>query len=135
MNRLSKMLVLIALGAMHCSLASASQVNLMVGETAYGQGQNSFPFSTMPDYYGYASTRYQQVYAAELFSSPVSIQELVFYPTSNTSAPILPATFEVFLSVTGYGVNELSARSFEANLGNVTRLFATMTGGFNARGS
>jgi hypothetical protein len=135
MTRVSKILVSVALGAMQCGLASAAPVDLIVGETAYGQGQNAFPFGTLPEYYGYASTRYQQVYAADLFSGPARIQDLIFYPTSNTAAPILPATFDVFLSVTGYGVNELSARTFEANLGSNTQFFATMTGGFILSGA
>jgi len=93
--------------------------------------QNAFPFSTLPSYYGYASSRYQQIYASSSFSGPIDIRQLVFYASSNTMAPILDGTIQVFLSVTDRGVNGISNRPFNDNLGGDTRLFATFGGGFS----
>lgn len=135
MNRGSRGLALVALFLLHSAVARAAPMEVIVGDPAvYGSSENFFPFGTLPGSYGHPSTRYQQVYASNAFSAPFLIQELVFYPTSNTSAPILPATFEIFLSVTPHGVNEIGAQPFDANLGSDTRLFATLTGGFTIAG-
>jgi hypothetical protein len=116
------------------SLALATSV--VVGDPQlYGHAENGFPFSTLPGYYGYANTRYQQVYAANAFPGPISIDELVFYASSNAGAPVLGGYFEFFLSVTDRGVNEISYRPFDANLGADTRLFAAFTGGSTLGGS
>lgn len=93
--------------------------------------QNAFPFSTLPSYYGYASSRYQQVYASASFAGPTDIRQLVFYASSNTLAPILDGSIQVYFSVTDRGVNGISYRPFDDNLGADTRLFATLTGGFS----
>lgn len=104
---------------------------LVVGDSsAYPTWQNAFPFSTLPSYYGYASTRYQQVYSASSFSGPMDIRELVFYASSNAQASVLDGTIQIFLSVTDRGVNGISYRPFDDNLGGDTRLFATLGGGF-----
>ena len=51
--------------------ARALAVEFTVGDPEfYGQSQNGFPFGTLPEYYGYPSTRYQQVYASSAFSGP-----------------------------------------------------------------
>lgn len=104
---------------------------LVVGDPkVYEAGQNAFPFSTLPSYYGYANTRYQQVYGASAFGGgPIDISALVFYASGNTDAPLLAGTFDVYLSVTDRGVNEISGNAFDANLGFDTRLFATLSGG------
>ncbi len=129
-------LTLVALLSLHATDARALPFEIVIGDPAvYGPGENGFPFGTLPQHYGHASTRYQQVYASNAFSAPFLIQELVFYATSNTGAPILPATFEIYLSVTGYGVNELGSRSFDDNLGAHTQLFSTLVGGFTLTGS
>lgn len=110
------------------SVALAASV--VVGDPQlYGHAENGFPFSTLPGYYGYENSRYQQVYAASSFPGPIGIDELVFYASSNAGAPILGAYFEFFLSVTDRGVNEISDRPFDANLGADTRLFAAFMGG------
>lgn len=112
------------------TLPSARAATLVIGDpTIYPAGQNAFPFSTLPAYYGYPSTRYQQVYSASAFNGPIDIRELVFYATSNAQAPILDGTIQVFLSVTDRGVNEISHRPFDDNLGAETSLFATLGGG------
>jgi hypothetical protein len=112
--------------------ARALTHDVIVGDPqVYGQAENAFPFSTLPQYYGYQNTRYQQVYASSAFSGPLNIQELVFYPTSNIQAPLLPATLEIYFSVTDRGVNEISFRPFDDNLGIDTQLFATLAGGFS----
>lgn len=117
----------------HGSLALAASV--VVGDPQrYGHAENGFPFSTLPGYYGYGNTRYQQVYAASSFPGPISIDELVFYASSNAGAPILGAYFEFFLSVTDRGVNEISYRAFDDNLGADTRLFAALMGGSTLAG-
>jgi hypothetical protein len=134
MNRSVKILALAAVCAIHCAQANASNTEIVIGQADYGQGQNGFPFGTLPGYYGYSNTRYQQVYGAESFSVPAQIQELVFYPTSNTAAPILPATFDIFFSVTDSGVNQLSGQAFDNNLGDDTQFFATLLGGFTLAG-
>jgi hypothetical protein len=116
------------------SLALAASV--VVGDPqVYGHAENGFPFSTLPGYYGYENTRYQQVYAASSFPGPISIDELVFYASGNAGAPILGAYFEFFLSVTDRGVNEISYRPFDDNLGADTRLFAAFMGGSALGGS
>jgi hypothetical protein len=115
------------------SIAPASEI--VVGRNvADAAWQNAFPFSTLPSYYGYPSSRYQQVFASSSFSGPIDIRQLVFYATSNTLAPILDGTIEVFLSVTDRGVNGISYRPFDDNLGADTRLFATLGGGFSLTG-
>lgn len=118
------------------SSGASRAAELVVGNSAaYPVAQNAFPFSTLPAYYGYASTRYQQVYAASAFNGPMDIRELVFYATSNSQAPILDGTIEVFLSVTDRGVNEISYRPFDDNLGASTQLFSTLHGGYALAGS
>ena len=132
----SRLMPLVAVLCLAGGPASASVYEVVVGDPqVYGQAENAFPFSTLPQYYGYQNTRYQQVYASSAFSRPLSIQELVFYPTSNLQAPLLPATLEIFFSVTDRGVNEISFRPFDDNLGNDTQLFATLAGGFSLDGS
>jgi hypothetical protein len=112
------------------TVAPASEiiVGTKTPDTAW---ENAFPFSTLPSYYGYPSTRYQQVYASSAFAGPIDIRQLVFYASSNTLAPILDGTIQVFLSVTDRGVNGISYRPFDDNLGPDTRLFATLGGGFS----
>ena len=107
--------------------ASAGTVELRVGTEA-AEGQNGFPFSTLPSAYGYSNTRYQQVYSSALFSKPFSIEEIAFFVASNGSAPLLPATMQIYLSTTGLGVNEIDGRPFDENLGAV-EYFATLVGG------
>lgn len=116
--------------------ASSRAAELVIGDpTVYPVGQNAFPFSTLPAYYGYPSTRYQQVYSASAFNGPIDIRGLVFYATSNAQAPILDGTIQVFLSVTDRGVNEISHRPFDDNLGTDARLFATLGGGVSLTNS
>jgi hypothetical protein len=116
------------------SIAPAAE--LVIGNpSVYPAWQNAFPFGTLPSYYGYASTRYQQVYASSSFAGPIDIRQLVFYASSNTLAPILDGTIEVFLSVTDRGVNAISNRPFDDNLGADTRLFATLSGGSTLSGA
>lgn len=111
--------------------ASALTYDVVVGDPqVYGQAENGFPFSTLPQYYGYQNTRYQQVYASTAFAGPLNIEELVFYATSNTQVPLLPADLEIYFSVTDRGVNEISFRPFDDNLGAHTRFFASLAGGF-----
>ena len=110
--------------------SAALAKELVVGDPkVYDVGQNAFPFSTLPSYYGYANTRYQQVYGAAAFGGPIDIGALVFYASGNADAPLLAGTFDVYLSVTSRGVNEISGQSFDSNLGFDTRLFATLSGG------
>jgi len=112
--------------------AAVSATELVIGDPkVYPVGQNAFPFSSLPAYYGHPSTRYQQVYAASAFGGPIDIRELVFYATSNTQAPIPDSTMQLFLSVTDRGVNEISYRPFDDNLGANTRLFANWSGGLS----
>ncbi len=109
------------------SLASASSLELRVGGPSL-QGENGFPFGTLPASYGYSNTRYQQVYSSTLFPQPFSISEIVFFVSSNGGASLLPATMEIYLSTTSVGVNEIDGRSFDDNLGGQTRYFATIGG-------
>ena len=135
MNSALRALTLVTLFSLYSAGARAVATEIVIGDPAvYGSVENGFPFGTLPQYYGYPSTRYQQVYASSAFSDPFLIQDLVFYPTSNTQAPILPATFEIYLSVTDYGVNEIGAQPFDYNLGADTQLFATLVGGFTVTG-
>ena len=130
-----RVLSLFALYFVQSAAVQAMPTEVIVGDPAvFGAGQNGFPFGTLPEYYDHDSTRYQQVYASSAFTAPFLIRELVFYPTSNTSAPIVPATFEIYLSVTPRGVNELGGQAFDENLGPDTRLFATLSGGFTVSG-
>jgi hypothetical protein len=131
----SRRLPLAALLFLAAAPADALTYEVVVGDPGlYGQGENGFPFSTLPGYYGYPSTRYQQVFASSAFSGTFNIQELVFYASSNANAPILPGTLEIFLSVTDRGVNEISFRPFDDNLGASTRFFAALSGGFSLTG-
>lgn len=115
---------------------TASAAQLVIGDPkVYQVGENAFPFSSLPAYYGHPSTRYQQVYAASAFGGPIDIHKLVFFATSNTQAAIPDSTIELFLSVTDRGVNEISYRPFDDNLGADTRLFATLGGGLSLRNS
>jgi len=115
---------------------TAPASELIIGNpSVYPAWQNAFPFSTLPSYYGYASTRYQQVYASSSFAGPIDIRQLVFYASSNTLAPILDGTIQVYLSVTDRGVNGISYRPFDDNLGTDTRLFATLGGGSTLSGT
>ena len=126
--------ILSLLACVACVGASAAALatELVIGDpNVYQVGQNAFPFSTLPAYYGHPSTRYQQVYAASAFGGPIDIHELVFYATSNTQAPIPNSTMQLFLSVTDRGVNEISYRPFDDNLGANTRLFANLSGGLS----
>jgi hypothetical protein len=128
----SCILSLLACVALEGACTTASAAQLVIGDpNAYQVGQNAFPFSTLPAYYGHPSTRYQQVYAASEFGGPIDIHELVFFATSNTQAPIPDSTIQLFLSVTDRGVNEISYRPFDDNLGADTRLFATLGGGLS----
>jgi len=109
---------------------AVSSTEVVIGDPKVHEvGQNAFPFSTLPAYYGYANTRYQQVYGASAFGGPIDIRALVFYASGNTDAPLLAGTLDVYLSVTNRGVNEISGQSFDSNLGFDTQLFATLSGG------
>ena len=115
-------LFLLACVAFVGASAAASATELVIGDPkVYPVGQNAFPFSTLPAYYGHPSTRYRQVYAASSFGGPIDIRKLVFYATSNTQAPIPDSTMQLFLSVTDRGVNEISYRPFDDDLGAATR--------------
>ena len=106
------------------------------GPEVFGYGANGFPFATLPQWIGdYPSTRYQQVYAASSFDRPFNIQQIVFYPRFDTAEPILAATFEIYLSVTRYAVNEIDGRPFDANLGDRTEYFTSFFGGFVITGN
>jgi len=130
-----RVLPLLAVISLVSAQVRALAVDVVVGDPqVYGQTQNAFPFGTLPQYYGYASTRYQQVYSSGAFPGSVRIQELVFYPSGNLQAPTLPATFEVFFSVTDRGVNEISFRPFDDNLGGDPRFFASVQGGHSLSG-
>lgn len=130
----SCILSLLACIAFGGASTTASAVELVIGDPkVYPVGENAFPFSSLPAYYGYPSTRYQQVYAASAFGGPIDIHELVFYATSNTQAPIPGSMMQLFLSVTDRGVNEISYRPFDDNLGADTRLFATLGGGLSLK--
>lgn len=123
-------LALIACLAVAGTSTATLAKELVVGDPkVYDVGQNAFPFSTLPSYYGYANTRYQQVYGAAAFGGPIDIGALVFYASGNTGAPLLTGTFDVYLSVTSRGVNEISGQPFDSNLGFDTQLFATLSGG------
>ncbi len=125
-------LPLLACAAVVSIPAAAPASEIIIGDKMPDAAwQNAFPFSTLPSYYGYASSRYQQVYASSSFSGPIDIRQLVFYASSNTLAPILDGTIQVFMSVTDRGVNGISNRPFDDNLGGDTRLFATFGGGFS----
>jgi len=116
--------------------ASARASEILIGDPlVYGTFQNAFPFSTLPSTYGYASTRYQQVYAASAFDGPIDIRALVFYATGNLEASILDGGLQVYLSITDRGVNEIDGRPFDDNLGSVTRLFAEFAGGLSLTGT
>jgi hypothetical protein len=132
----SRLLPLMALLCLVGAQARALTHEVIVGDPKiYGPaGENTFPLGTLSSYYGFPSTRYQQVYAASAFSGPMRIQELVFFATSNTQAPVLPGTLELFFSVTERGVNEISSRPFGDNLGADTQLFAALAGGFSLTG-
>lgn len=125
-------LPLLACAALAGVPTAAPAFEIIVGNNvADAAWQNAFPFSTLPSYYGYTSSRYQQVYASSSFAAPIDIRQLVFYASSNTLAPIVDGTIQVFLSVTDRGVNGISYRPFDDNLGTDTRLFATLGGGFS----
>ncbi len=128
----SCILSLLACVAFVGASTTASAAELVIGDPkVYQVGQNAFPFSSLPAYYGYPSTRYQQIYAASAFGGPIDIRKLVFYATSNTQAPIPDSTIQLFLSVTDRGVNEISYRPFDDNPGADTRLFATLGSGLS----
>jgi hypothetical protein len=129
-----RLAVLMLLGAF-CVPARAVMQEVVVGSPGkYGQTENGFPFATLPGAYGYASTRYQQVYDAGAFGGPLAIRQIVFFPSSNTDAAILAGSIEIYLSATSLGVNEISGRSFDANLGSDARRFAEFEGGFALTG-
>jgi hypothetical protein len=115
------------------SSASAGAIELRIGGESL-DGENGFPFSTLPYAYGYANTRYQQVYSSTLFPKPFSIEEIAFFVSSNGSAQLLPATMEIYLSTTGLGVNEIDGRPFDDNLG-AAGYFATLVGGISPLGT
>ncbi len=125
------MRVLLACCSLACAQLQAAPHGVVIGaDDEYLQVENGFPFGTLPQYFGYPGTRYQQVYSADSFPGPVEIERLVFYGTSNLAAPVLPGTIDFFLSVTDRGVNEISNRPFDSNLGPDTQLFTSMVGGF-----
>ena len=124
------MQVLLACSLLACAQLQAAPHEIIIGaDESYLQVQNGFPFGTLPQYFGYPSTRYQQVYAAGSFRGPVEIEQLVFYATSELAEPVLPGTIDFLFSVTDLGVNEISERPFDSNLGPDTQLFTSMVGG------
>lgn len=135
MKRDARWLAVLALLGLFCMPARAVMQEVVVGAPGkYGQTENGFPFATLPGAYGYASTRYQQVYDAGAFGGPMAISQIVFFPSSNTGAAILAGSIEIFLSVTSLGVNEISGRPFDANLGGESQRFAGFQGGFTVTG-
>lgn len=135
MTRELRWLALWTLLGLFCMPAQAVMQEVVVGSPdKYGQIENGFPFATLPGAYGYASTRYQQVYDAGSFSGPMAISQIVFFPTSNAGAAILAGSIEIYLSVTSLGVNEIAGRPFDANLGSDTRRFTEFAGGFTLTG-
>lgn len=135
MKRDARWLAAVTLLGLFCMPARAVMQEVVVGAPGkYGQTENGFPFATLPGAYGYASTRYQQVYDAGSFSGPFAIRQIVFFPSSNTGAAILAGSVEIFLSVTSLGVNEISGRPFDANLGSDSQRFAGFQGGFTVTG-
>ncbi len=125
---------LAAMLALAAAPASALRTEVVFGGPG-ASAQNAFPFSTLPGSYGYPSTRYQQVYSSSLFEGPMRIEELVFYPTGNLGATLVPATIEIRLSTTGVAVNEIDGRPFDDNLGPDAALFVSFDGGSEVTGS
>jgi hypothetical protein len=82
-------------------------------------GNNGFPFNA-PTYVG----EYQQVYAASLFSEPVQITEITFFPASTPPLPnsVITGDFTIDLSTTGAGVNSLST-TYANNIGTDNEQF------------
>jgi hypothetical protein len=135
MKRNVRWLAVWTLLGLFCLPARAVMQEVVVGSPdKYGPTENGFPFATLPGDYGYASTRYQQVYDAGMFGGPMAISQIVFFPTRNTGAAILAGSIEIYLSVTSLGVNEIGGRPFDANLGGDTRRFAAFGGGFTVTG-
>jgi len=136
MKRVARWLSVWTLLGLFCMPSHAVMQEVLVGSPAiYGQTENGFPFATLPGSYGYASTRYQQVYDAGVFGGPMAISQIVFFPSSNTGAAILAGTIEIYLSVTSLGVNEISGRPFDENVGGGARRFAAFGGGFTVSGT
>jgi hypothetical protein len=80
---------------------------------------------------GFAQTRYQQVYAASAFLTPMTIGSLTFHHTQASPGAGLFAdvTFDLYLTTTSRAVGALSPE-FDENLAAPAQLFAhaTLTG-------
>ena len=86
--------------------------------------QNCFPFGCAN------GSRYQQVYNASNWSSPVVITSFSFFHNRSSSESIVSGTFDFYLSTTNVAVDALSS-DFNSNVGGDNAFFAqyVLTGG------
>jgi hypothetical protein len=95
-----------------CGLASGDTVT--TGGTDQG---NVFPFGS-PNYVG----EYQQVYSASLFSGPVDITAIAFFPQTDNPGQTISGDFTLDLSTTSAGIDGLST-TYADNIGTNNALF------------
>jgi len=71
--------------------------------------------------------QYQQVYDAALFSDLMLIDTISFFNTLSLPGDIHVAAYEICLSTTSRGVNELDGRSLSDNIGSDSAVFFSGT--------
>lgn len=111
------------LGVIACLLVCiGAQAGPIVGQPA--SAANCYPF-------GCHGTRYQQVYAASVFTGPITITDITFYNSKGAPGTISPGTYTFHLSTTSKAVDGLDS-VFANNVGSDDAFFAVLAGGGSA---
>jgi hypothetical protein len=106
-------------------VTGASAASLVVGLP--GTGNNVFPFGGGYATGGAVSTRYQQAYAANDFSTAGGIMLISSVDFLNGAGKLAPSTYSLYFSTITSGIDSLSNVNFDSNRGADNTLFATLT--------
>jgi hypothetical protein len=117
MRRIALVTVILLLAAFVASPAFATTI--IIGQPGDAGTGNCFPFGCS------TGSRYQQMYNAALFPSPLLINQLQFFNTQFAAGTgvVETANYAIHLSATAAAVNALDTSNFGANVGANDALF------------
>jgi hypothetical protein len=87
-------------------------------------GYNGYPFGGHGEHGDPAGTRYQQVYAASNFPTPIYVNTVRFFQDNGTEQT---ATYNMYLSTSNNPVDKLDRTDFDNNVGSDNQFFASVT--------
>jgi len=106
-------------------VTGASAASLVVGLP--GTHNNRFPFGGGFVTQGAVSTRYQQAYAANDFSTAGGLMLITSVDFLNGKGTLAPSTYSLYFSTITADIDTLSNVDFDSNRGADNTLFATLT--------